>query len=65
MADGMDVEVVVGFFGKAHAVVANAKAQLAGLPFEFLDVALASLGEAMKHGEDARGSLGGGGGRPD
>jgi hypothetical protein len=31
MADGMDAEGVVGFFGKADAVVADAEAQLAGL----------------------------------
>ena len=57
MADGMNAEGVVGFFGKADAVVTDAKAQLAGLSLELLDVAFASLGEAMERGEDAHGRV--------
>jgi hypothetical protein len=57
MVDGMDAEGVVGFFGKADAVVADAEAQLAGLSLELLDVALARVGEAQECGEDAHGGV--------
>jgi len=57
MADGMDVQAIVQFLGEAHTVVADAKAQLPGLSLKLLDVALASLGEAMERSEYAHGGL--------
>jgi hypothetical protein len=57
MADGMDAEGVVRFFGEAHAVIADAETQLARLSLEFFNVALAGLGEAMQYSEDAHGGI--------
>jgi hypothetical protein len=47
MEDRMDAQGAARFFGEADAVVADAKAQLAGLSLELLDVALVGLGETM------------------
>jgi hypothetical protein len=57
VANGMDAQRVVGFFGETHAVIAHAKAQLANLSLQLLDVPLASLGEAMDGKEDAHGGV--------
>lgn len=57
MADRMDLEGIAGFFGKADAVVAHSKAQLAGLSLKLFDVTLASLSEMMQASEDAHGSV--------
>ena len=38
VADGVDDEGVVGFFGEADAVVADAEAKLFGVALELLDV---------------------------
>ncbi len=51
----MDDEGVVGFFGEANAVVSDAKAKLFGVALEFLNIALASLGEAVEGGENPHG----------
>jgi hypothetical protein len=55
VADGVDDEGVVGFFGEADAVVADAEAKLFGVALELLDVALAGLGEAVESGENPHG----------
>ena len=51
----MDDEGVVGFFGEAEAVVADAEPQLFGVALQLLDVALASLGEAVQGGQNPHG----------
>jgi hypothetical protein len=57
MEDGVDVESAGRFFCEANAVIANAEAQLDGVAFELLDVALAGLGEVMEGSEDAHSGL--------
>jgi len=57
MTDGMNVQSVVGFFGEANSVIADAEAQFAGLSLELLDIALACLGETKERGEDAHGGV--------
>lgn len=57
MTDGMDAQNVVQFFSETNAIVANAKAQLAGLSLELLGVALARLGETMEGEEDTHGGV--------
>ncbi len=57
MSYGVDVESVLGFFGEADAIVSDAKAQLAGVALQLLDVAFARLGEAVDRGEDALGGI--------
>jgi hypothetical protein len=44
----VDDEGVVGFFGEADAVVADAEPKLFGVALQLLDVAFAGLGEAME-----------------
>lgn len=53
MTDGVDKKDIAGFLGKADAVVADPKAQFAGLSPELLNVTLAGLSEAMECGEEA------------
>ncbi len=43
MTDGMNVQSVVGFFGEANSVIADAEAQFAGL--------------SLERGEDAHGGV--------
>src|SRR5258708_36135133 len=57
MEDGVDAESVGMLFGEAHAVVADAQAQFAGLSLEFLHIAFAGLSEAVQRGEDANSGL--------
>ena len=57
MADGMDAQGVVRLLGEADAIVADTKAQLARLSLELFNVALASLGKAVQHGENAHGGV--------
>jgi hypothetical protein len=52
VADGVNDEAVVGFFGKADAVVSDAEAEFFGIALELLDVSLAGLGEAVEGGEN-------------
>jgi hypothetical protein len=53
----MDEQGVRRFFGKTNAVVADAEPQFAGIALQFLDVALASLGETVESGKDAHGRI--------
>lgn len=55
--DGVDAKRVGMLFGEAHAVVADAQAQFAGLSLEFLHIAFAGLSEAVQRGEDAHSGL--------
>ncbi len=57
MADGMDAQSVSRPCTEPHAEVADAKAHLAGPPLELLDIAFASLGEALERSADAHRSL--------
>lgn len=52
MADGMNVEDIARFFGEAGAVVANAKAKLAGLALELFHITFADLCKPMERGKD-------------
>jgi hypothetical protein len=71
VADGVDDEGVLRFFGEADAVVADAEAKLFGVALQLLDVAFSGLGEAVEGGENAHGGgavdaadIGAGRGRP-
>ena len=57
MAYGMDAQSVSRPCTEPHAEVADAKAHLAGPPLELLDIAFASLGEALERSADAHRSL--------
>jgi hypothetical protein len=46
-----------GSFGEANAIVANARAKVMGLGVQLLNVALASLREAVESRQDAHGRL--------
>ena len=71
MPYGVDDEGVLGLFGEADAVVADAEPKLFGVALQLLDVALAGLGEAVERGENPHGvgavdapDIGAGRGRP-
>jgi len=57
VVDGVNSESVGMLLGEAHAVVADAQAQFAGLSMELLDIALTGLREAVQRGEDAHSGL--------
>ncbi len=57
MQDGVNVECAGRVLDEADAVIADAQAQIVGVAFELLDVALAGTGEAVQRGEDAHGGL--------
>ncbi len=57
MQNGVNEDGSGRLFVEADAVVADAKAEFAGVALQLLDVALASAGEAIESGENAHGSL--------
>ena len=53
MTNGVNPNRIISLIGEAYAIVADPQPQLAGLTFEFLYVALATLGETLDRSEDS------------
>jgi uncharacterized OsmC-like protein len=53
MEDGVNAENVGMFFGKTHAVVANAQAKFAGLSPELFHIAFTGCSKAVQRSQDA------------
>jgi hypothetical protein len=57
VADSVDAQCTIRFFGEANTIVADSKAQLTGVSLKLFDVPFSGLGESMKCGKDTHGRV--------